>query len=67
MELLQSLGGEVQSRRSGCEILTRKLADCDAKVVKLELNIWLLMNETNQIGELQKRLVAAVGELGSVK
>lgn len=37
------------------------------KVEDLELKVWLLMDETGWVGELQKYLDAPVGELGSGK
>lgn len=54
MELLHSLAGEVQTRRSKCEATTQQLEEPVARVEELELKVRLLADEARQVGELQR-------------
>lgn len=64
-DLPSDFASNLQAVRRGAEATTHDLADCEAKVSKLELNFQLLVEETGLAGDLQKRLDAKVGEFES--
>lgn len=53
VSLLKFLSGEVWSRRSECEAITRKSADRDTKVAELDLKVRFLAIENGKVGHLQ--------------
>lgn len=67
VELLQSLAGKVQSRCCECETTTWQLAERNAIMEELELKVSLLAEEAGQLGKMQRRLEAKVGESNSTK
>lgn len=67
MRLLKSFVGQMQSRHSECKAIFRMIADHDAKMEELKLGLYLLEDETGNVGEYSKRLNTQKGQLDSTR
>lgn len=67
MELLRSLAGEKQSRRSKCEATARELDTKYARVEELEFKVALLVDNAGKVGKMQLRLDAKEKDLASTR